>query len=398
MLFSCILGSLWCSVFAASVPIATFDGAKSTTLAWEAVNDPVMGGKSHSNFTVDEKRHVGVWIGEVEIVPFLKSPGFCNLQSPGLYKTADFPDLSSTDGIVVRARETDMHGLVKFNAMLMSKGAKHLFKSGVYSANFTLTTEMADLFVPWSAFECTWRGQKVSWCPELKTQLKEITSVGLGTFFPGTAGPFNVEIEGIAARSADTLAPSANYVNLATFDGSASHKWLSENDPVMGGKSSSAVVEEKSYADYKGTTRLVPSLNAPGFTIALTEGAPFFSKFPDVSSMDGLTVSARNIGNFSGYKIAFCDSHSFYTCQFQTFKADLVVMPNSEFQDVFIPWSKFSNKWSATTGKHTSENPPTASNLKSITQLQIWTEAVEGDFHLQFQYVRASKATQVIMI
>jgi len=233
----------------------------------------------------------------------------------------------------------------------------------------------------------------VSWCPELSTQLKEINSIGLGSAFPGHAGPFSIEVESISSKGASAF-ESSTYTDLATFDGKAPHKWHAENDPVMGGKSSSTISTNGSYADYQGTTAIVPSLKAPGFTIAMTRGFPF-SKFPDVSSMDGLTVSVRNIGNFSGYKLAFCDSRiNLYRCQFGTFKADLDIpsSSNEEFQDVFIPWSKFSDKWSATTGEHTAENPPTASSLKSISQLQIWTEALEGNFHLQFQYVRASKA------
>lgn len=395
MLRLCFSVALWCScVEAATVPIATFDGSQATTRAWETTNDPVMGGQSESSFTVDAARKVGVWIGEVKIVPFLESPGFCNLQSPGLY-----PDLSSMDGMVVRAREANSEGLLQYNVMLMSEGAKHGWQSGVYEANFSITNKMEDHFVPWSAFECSWRGQKVSWCPELNSQLKEINSVGLGT--SGTPGPFNVEIESVSAVPAPMVVlalDSLNHIDLATFDGKAPHKWHSENDPVMGGQSSSSIAVAGGYADYKGSTRIVPSLNAPGFTIALTEGAPFFSKFPDASSMDGLTVSVRNLGNFTGYKIAFCDSRiNFYRCQFQSFKADLPVPANADFQDVFVPWASFSDKWDAATGKHTAESPPTKTNLQAISQLQFWTEAVEGDFHLQFQYVRASKASQALI-
>jgi len=379
---------------AGSVPLATFDGAKTTTLPWETVNDPVMGGQSKSNFTVDNVRHLGVWTGEVAIVPFLKAPGFCNLQSPGLYKTADFPDVSACDGILVRAREAEA-GLSQFNVMVMSRGAKHLFQEGVYNANINFTSEMSDQFVPWSAFVCTWRGQRVSWCPDISTQLKQIDSIGLGTYFPGPAGHFSVEIESISGRLSNIMLTDQNSVDLATFDGKAPHNWHSENDPVMGGQSSSSVEVKDGYADYKGTTRIVPALKAPGFTIAMTEGFPLLSKFPDVSAMDGLTVEVRQVGeNFSGFKIAFCDSRiNFYRCQVGSFKADLPVPPPSDaFQEVFIPFTKFSDKWDAATGKHTAENPPTAENLKSITQLQIWTEAVEGDFHLQFKSVRASKA------
>jgi hypothetical protein len=377
--------------------IATFDGAKATTLSWQTVNDPVMGGQSKSNFEVDAEHHLGVWAGEVKIVPFLKAPGFCNLQSPGLGKTADFPDLSDAKGIKVRAREATASGLKNFNMMIMTSGAKHFFKQGVYSANFTVTGDMDDHVVNWADFQCTWRGEKVTWCPDLTSQLSKIDNLGLGTAFPGTAGPFNLEIQAISG--VPTVASvDAEYVELASFDGKAPHKWHSENDPVMGGRSSSTVKTSQSYADYKGTTAIVPALGAPGFTIAMTEGFPLLSRFPDASSMDGITVSVRQVAsNFTGYKIAFCDSRiNFYRCQMESFKADLPVpasaTANSEFQDVFVPWSKFSDKWNAATGKHTAENPPTASSLKSITQLQVWTEAVEGDFHLQFQYVRASKA------
>jgi hypothetical protein len=380
---------------ASTVPIATFDGVKATTLDWQTVNDPVMGGQSKSTFKVDADRKLGVWNGEVKIVPFLKAPGFCNLQSPAMGKTANFPSLTGVDGVTVRAREANASGLSHFNVQIMSKGAKRLFKQGVYMANVTLTNEMADHFLPWSAFKCSWRGESVSWCPELSTQLDKINSIGLGSAFPGAAGKFDVEMQSLSGTS-KTLVADATYLNLATFDGKAPHKWHAENDPVMGGKSSSSVQETQSYADYKGTTRVVPGLGAPGFTIAMTEGFPFLSKFPDASSMDGITVSLRQVdSNFTGYKIAFCDSHiNFYRCQLSSFKADLPVPAsgNGEFTDVFVPWSKFSDKWSSTTGKHTAENPPKADNLKSITQLQIWTEAVEGDFHLQFQYIRASKA------
>lgn len=200
----CLSALLVESAFSGSVPIATFDGAKATTLSWQTVNDPVMGGQSESTFKVDSGRHVGVWAGEVKIVPFLKAPGFCNLQSPGLYKTAKFPDLSQASGIVVRAKEASASGLMHFNVMLMSKGAKHFFSKGVYNANFTVTSEMADHFLPWSEFTCTWRGEKVSWCPELKSQLSLINGVGLGTAFPGKAGPFNLEIESFSGKTSDS--------------------------------------------------------------------------------------------------------------------------------------------------------------------------------------------------
>lgn len=380
----------------AEVKIATFDGAEGTTWPWQTINDPVMGGQSMSKFEVDKTNNVGVWDGEVKIVPFLKAPGFCNLQSPGLGRKEDLPDLTGTAGIIAKASAKE-GGLTRFNIMLMTKGAKHFSREGVYAATINLTSKMDDHFAPWSAFSCTWRGQPVSWCPDLTTQLAQVDSFGMGTFYPGPAGKFHVEIESIRsdASPADFKgeAPLANSIDLATFDGKAHHKWSSENDPVMGGRSSSKFVEADGYGVYSGTCRIVPALKAPGFTIAMTE-SPLFGKFPDVSSMDGLTLGIRNSGgNITSFKLAFCDSHiNLYRCQFGTFKADFEIKPSSDFQEVFVPWSKFSDKWSATTGEHTAEEPPTAASLKSISQLQIWTEGVTGDFELQLKYVRASKA------
>merc|ERR550514_43053 len=117
------------------VPLATFDGEKSTTFHFETINDPVMGGQSNSTLTMDPAHQVGVWDGEVAIVPFLKAPGFCNLQAPGLNKEADFADATGTEGIVVVARETSSKAgaLTHFNVQIMTKGASHLFKRGTYT-------------------------------------------------------------------------------------------------------------------------------------------------------------------------------------------------------------------------------------------------------------------------
>jgi len=379
------------------VPVATFDGAKATTWPWEPVNDPVMGGQSESTFHVDAGRSLGIWEGEVKIVPFLKAPGFCNLQAPGLSKRADFPDMSGTQGVVLTARETNASGLTHFNIQIMTKGAHHFLKQGTYMANVTLSDTMEAHQVPWSAFRCSWRGEMVSWCPDLKTQLSEVSNIGFGTAFPGVAAKFSIELQALSAATFETKATLATRatIDLATFgsDRAAKHSWQTENDPVMGGQSESKWTDKADYSEYTGTCRIVPKLNAPGFTFAKTE-APLMGHFPDVSSADGIILGLRNTeANVTSFKFAFCDSRfNPYTCQFGTYKADFSLKVSDNFSDVFLPWSKFSNKWAATTGEHTAENPPTPSSLKSITQLQIWTEGVAGHFDLQVKYIRAGSA------
>eukprot|EP00747_Dinoflagellata_sp_TGD_P217548 gnl/TRDRNA2_/TRDRNA2_89935_c0_seq5.p1 gnl/TRDRNA2_/TRDRNA2_89935_c0~~gnl/TRDRNA2_/TRDRNA2_89935_c0_seq5.p1 ORF type:complete len:411 (+),score=79.87 gnl/TRDRNA2_/TRDRNA2_89935_c0_seq5:106-1233(+) len=371
------------------MPIATFDDAKGTTWSWQTVNDPIMGGKSNSTFEVDTSKQLGIWDGEVRLVPGLQAPGFCQVQAPGLYKEAAFPDLSGTRGIEVRARQANMPGLTNFNIQLRTNKVQG---PSSYTADFEMTDSMHDITVPWSAFNCQSHGQNVTWCPELSTQLARITNLGLGTAFPGRAAAFHVEIASIsgAAEGASDLP-----IDLAIFD---SHKWQSENDPVMGGQSDSKFVVEDGIGHFTGTCRIVPKLQAPGFTIALTTN-PLMSKFPDISSADGLILGVKNAGgNVTDFKVAFCDARiNYFTCQFASYKADFTVSASDNFGEVFLPWSKFSDKWSASTGKHTEEHPPAAATLKAITQLQFWVEGVAGEFNLQIHYVRAGKDPSTAM-
>lgn len=194
------------------VTLASFDAEGSAKHQWSAVNDPVMGGQSVSTFTVHKAEKKAVWEGEVKIVPFLKAPGFCNAQTPGLYQTSPgFADVSGLKGLSLRMRTVGTGGLTQFNAMLTTKGSKRKItgQQGTYNANYTIGSEWDDIFVPWGSFSCSWRGQAASWCPELPSQLAEIDSIGVGTAFPGSAGPFHVEISSIKATNGPaTLAPA----------------------------------------------------------------------------------------------------------------------------------------------------------------------------------------------
>ena len=90
-----------------------------------------------------------------------------------------------------------------FRVTLESSGATHDFKRGQYTANFALksdTKDFLELYVPWTAFKCSWRGEKVDWCPDITTQLDKFNMIGISTAFPGKAGKFNLEVESISAR------------------------------------------------------------------------------------------------------------------------------------------------------------------------------------------------------
>jgi len=199
--------------------------------------------------------------------------------------------------------------------------------------------------------------------------------------------------------AADGHSDEDTSVMLAVFGQENKRSWKTEDDPVMGGQSESKVTvhqgssDEASYLDYTGDCRIVPKLKAPGFTFALTDGQ-LTTSFPDVSKTDGVFLKVRNLeANVTTFKFAFCDSRiNPYACQMKTYKADFDVAPAKDFADVFLPWSKFSNKWSPYTGEPTEPSPPKADSLSSITQLQIWVEGVAGHFHLQVQSIRAGKA------
>jgi hypothetical protein len=202
---------------------------------------------------------------------------------------------------------------------------------------------------------------------------------------------------GVSLAAAASVPPC---VPLATFDGTAPHKWHTENDPVMGGVSEStwhvgpsSVDGNKTVGVWKGVTRIVPSLHAPGFTIAMTESPPFVKYFPDISKTAGLALTLNNIGgNVTSFKVAFCDSRiNVYRCQFGTFKASFNLTPGG-FKRVFVPFTKFSDKWSAATGAHTKEDPPTAKSLATVSQVQLWVEGTAGPFAVEMLSIEASEA------
>jgi len=196
-LLFCILS---CFVTSSFVPVATFDGKEGTTYDWTTVNDPVMGGVSHSKFNVDDNTKQGHWFGAVAVVPALQAPGFCNLQSMPYGQKAEFPDFTGATSFVVNAMQSNSTGINKFNIMIQTKGAMHFYKQGVYTANLNnFGNIMTSHEVQLSDFECFWRGQNVDWCPKLSTQLNQITNIAIGTQFPGKAGFFDVHILNIGA-------------------------------------------------------------------------------------------------------------------------------------------------------------------------------------------------------
>jgi len=178
------------------IPLATFDGAAGTSFDWETVDDPVMGGRSHS--MIDLESGEARWHGTVAIVPFLKAPGFCTIRTSDA--KAKFNDVRGTQNFKMMARNAKNSTITKFSLSLETKGGRNMFKQGTYEGEVTVpaTGEWIEVKANWQSFNLTWRGERIKG-PAIETQLGEIEQVGLTTYFPGPAGNFSLEIKSMSA-------------------------------------------------------------------------------------------------------------------------------------------------------------------------------------------------------
>jgi hypothetical protein len=179
---------------------------------WIVTNDPVMGGVSHSTFTVIDG--LGVFAGEVKIVPFLHAPGTCQSEA------AEFAPLNCTDFDAIEIKLVSNGTLKQFQAswggpyVPAPAGSPH-YRRKAYKAAFNVTGNGAleTLLVPMAAFSssystytgaCTDHGavccslQHPEVCPSPKTK-GAITDFGIDA--QGTVGKFELRIKSIRAVS-----------------------------------------------------------------------------------------------------------------------------------------------------------------------------------------------------
>lgn len=207
---------------------------------------------------------------------------------------------------------------------------------------------------------------------------------------------------------------TAEVTKLSTFDGAkgTTWSWRDTNDPVMGGASTSTFVIDKDQkiGIFNGTCAIVPSLNAPGFCKTTATG---LTPFPDVAAdIDG-TMQLRvrsTTPNYKGYKIAFAAKDVPHTSIFGggSFKAEFFLEDNEDWQIVKIPFNKFSYDWSGYTGRCDTKDPsgqqheccdtnpkvcPTPKYLSTITSTEVWSEGVEGDFHIEIDWIGTEGAS-----
>lgn len=180
-------------------------------------------------------------------------------------------------------------------------------------------------------------------------------------------------------------------VDFKSDDASTSHTWRANNDPVMGGRSTSTVTVENNVLNFTGTCAIVPSLKAPGFITAVNSDK---NAWVDVSSCEGLKIKHKSDNNYAGFRLSFGHAHpvggKFFAYGYKThFNASV-----GAFGDATLPFNTFTDFWDDSTGEpiHTcADNKnycPDAKTLANVGTMSFWAEGVEGDIHLEIDSVR----------
>lgn len=217
-----------------------------------------------------------------------------------------------------------------------------------------------------------------------------------------------------APTSVSSAAADATTTYISSFDGSKGDKftWLNQDDPVMGGASTSTFTPGADAGVFNGTCAIVSFLKAPGF--AKVTGTPTTGAVQDVSRhLNGsLAMMVRSsTPEYKGFKVAFAAKNIPKTSVFGggSFKAGFSVSGEG-WQEVRVPFSSFSYDWSGYTGNCDTKDPgifgkqhhccssehpevcPTAKFLSEITDVEVWAEGVKGDFHIEVRWFGAADA------
>jgi hypothetical protein len=204
------------------------------------------------------------------------------------------------------------------------------------------------------------------------------------------------------AANVGSISSSSTEIQIATFDGvkATSLKWLEQNDPVMGGKSTGTFTADRAnkVGVFNGTCAIVPFLKAPGFIKVISSGST-----PDVSSCKNFVLNVKSASDYKGFRFSFGSAHYPGKRSFAYgYKSDFEA-PVGKFGDVVLPFTGFSDHWNDGTGApitKCADDPkacPTADSLKKLETLSIWGEGVEGDVHLEVKSIRATGCSAVVV-
>ena len=164
-----------------------------------------MGGQSHSTFAVNNS--VGVFSGEVKIVPSLKAPGFCNMQAD----KSTYPDISMHTHLMLKVRSVGA----------AFAGWKVAFGPADHSGSFFFSSYKADfaingsawqvVSIPFTSFSSKWSsytGEPTTKCSDDKEVCPSAKRLaGITTFeiaAEGAAGKFELEVQKVWAGDGNT--------------------------------------------------------------------------------------------------------------------------------------------------------------------------------------------------
>ena len=164
-----------------------------------------MGGQSHSTFAVNNS--VGVFSGEVKIVPSLKAPGFCNMQAD----KSTYPDISMHTHLMLQVRSVGpAYGAWKVAFGPADHSGSFFFSS--YKADFAINGSAWQVVsIPFTSFSSKWSpstGEPTTTCADDKEVCPSAKRLaGITTFeiaAEGAAGKFELEVQKVWAGDGNT--------------------------------------------------------------------------------------------------------------------------------------------------------------------------------------------------
>lgn len=200
-----------------SASLISFPGA-----TWVEVNDPIMGGKSHGNWSVVDKSY-GLFQGSVENVPSLAAPGFCRAVTVSVFSKDASAYLDG--GLLVTARTTtpEYKGFrLTFGSLSTPKHHNGHEIEGSFKATLnvpasangewqTVFMKFSDFSYDWSDFtgECSTKdpdGYQHRCCTTNSTDVCPTAKLlqGIASFniwAEGVAGDFQLELKEIVATA-----------------------------------------------------------------------------------------------------------------------------------------------------------------------------------------------------
>lgn len=231
-----LIGTLLISHASAApdVILATFDGVdKATTFNWVVKNDPVMGGASTSNCSINNSSLV--FSGTCAVVKYLKAPGFASVHtSAGQVFNRAGSAVNGTIDLMLRSSTPTYTG---FKVGWSAKGIPIKPQYGHGDGSFKASLQLKNISdwqlvqIPtrnfsddWSPFtgdcdtkdptgkqhHCCGTGDAAQYCPTT-TFLSALTDLSI--WAEGVAGDFQIEAKWVgASKAAAPMVPKANTI------------------------------------------------------------------------------------------------------------------------------------------------------------------------------------------